>query len=333
MAQGKLFANVENKFIGESFETIEVLTREALIRFFEPFRNSNIDANMLLTVDLVAAKIGAAGDGKLHNNEKALLENLLDSDELGLPVNEYLGILQQPITSSDYELINKIIEIGDASVATALLDISLGFAFIDGEIEADVEKELERIYTPYLMQEFFNSDMESVPDPVRKLRGLEGEIATALEEDENLCFAKDIYQRFNMHAEQVVDQAIENLESAGVIAITDTYVGKMIGLTGIPFKVLNDDPVADSDVSVSSKTTASSKTSNISASASETARIAEKILKQMKSGKMYTASDIQRDLALEGENVSNDQITKSINVLLNTGYIRRVGSGGIFELA
>lgn len=68
-------------------------------------------------------------------------------------------------------------------------------------------------------------------------------------------------------------------------------------------------------------------------SATETAELAEKVLALMVKDTKYTATDLVK--AVGDTNVSNQRMTASLNVLVNTGYVKneKVKGKSLFSLA
>ena len=190
--RSNIFANIENKF---AFASEEEIIETALSSMGELIGElSSFDDKIKFYIVILGAKLGVAGDGKINDKEKMLIDTVLDQIWNG-DKEEIYKLVGEALEDSDYGFVENLIQLGN-SVAMPLLYYILSFAYIDGVFEDDVAEKLDSLFGMTLMMDFFDSDMEEIPTQKNKLTGFEAEIVAWFQSDDRLRSLKKIQTHF-----------------------------------------------------------------------------------------------------------------------------------------
>ena len=224
--RSNMFANIENKFQFASKEEIIVTALDSLSDLLSSLDSFNNQAKFSLMV--VGAKLGVAGDGKINDAEKELIDDIFGRVWKGSMADIY-QVVGTPIEENDYSMVKMLTQMGN-QVAIPFLHYILSFAYIDEVLEDDVAEKLDELFGMNLMVEFFNSDLEDVPAPKIKLVGLEAEIVSWFQSDDQLHPLKNIQAHFSNKSKTEVKAALDSLCEKGILYGGENIIDDMSGL-------------------------------------------------------------------------------------------------------
>ena len=202
-----VFRKLEREFQFASKEALVDMALESVVELSDGCNEAGFGADILKNFLLLGAKMSVARQGALNNDEKYIIDEVL-----GKLFTGGLEIANEESGESDYEMLERIAEVGEA-VAMPLLYLILAFAYVDGTIEEDFAERLDRIY---------NLTMD--------LTELESDIVEWFEAYEGLHTLVEIVTRFKGVKESELRNAIDNLIDMGVLFSCDTITGPKYGI-------------------------------------------------------------------------------------------------------
>ena len=155
--------------------------------------------------------MSVARQGALNNDEKYIIDEVFGKLFTG-GLDTIYEIVNEESGESDYAMLEKIVEVGEA-VAMPLLYLILSFAYVDGTIEEDFAERLDRMY---------NLTMD--------LTELESDVVEWFEAYEGLHTLVEIVARFKGVKESEIRNTIDNLIDKGVLFLCDTITGPKYGI-------------------------------------------------------------------------------------------------------
>ena len=224
--RSNMFANIENKFEFASKEEIIATALDSLSDLLSALYSFNDQTKFGLMV--MGAKFGVAGDGKINDAEKELIDDVFGRVWNG-SMEDIYQLVGAPIEENDYNMVQMLTQMGN-HVAMPFLHYILSFAYIDEVFEDDVAGKLDGLFGMNLMVEFFNSDLEEVPAPKIKLVGLEAEIVSWFQSDDQLRPLRDIQAHFSHKSKAEVKAALDSLCEKGILYGGENIIGNMYGL-------------------------------------------------------------------------------------------------------
>lgn len=226
MSRSNIFANIENEFENA---TKEQIMATAVYKFGEILQAaSGFDANSLFAIQVLGAKLGVAGDGKINDQEKELIDDVFSRSYQG-PIEEVYELVGAEIKESDYKAVEMLTKLGNP-VAMPFLYYVLSFAYIDGVIEDEVAERLDSIFGMNLLADFFMSGAEEVPPQKAKHDGLEEKIVQWFQSDNQLRPLDDIVAHFSGHSKEEVKSTLDALVDKGILLGGAKLFGNMYGL-------------------------------------------------------------------------------------------------------
>lgn len=224
--RSNMFANIENKFEFAEKDEIVGTALSSLGELYEAL--GSMEDRLKFGIMVIGAKLGVAGDGVLNQQEKELIDEVF-----GLIWNRSMDEIYQmvgaDIGDDDYNAVEMLTNLGNA-VAMPFLYFALSFAYIDGTIEDDVAERLDGLFGINLLADFIESGQEEVPAPKIRLTGLEAEIVSWFEEDEDLHPLKEIQAHFAGKSDSEIQEALDSLVEKGILYGGANIINNMYGL-------------------------------------------------------------------------------------------------------
>ena len=211
MGRSMVFRNLEKEFQFASKEALVDMALESVVELSDGCNEAGFGADIFKNFLLLGAKMSVARQGALNNDEKYIIDEVFGKLFPG-GLDTIYEIVNEESGESDYEMLERIAEVGEA-VAMPLLYLILAFAYIDGTIEDDFAERLDRIY---------NLTMH--------LTELESDVVEWFEAYDGLHTLVEIVARFKGVKEFELRNTIDNLIDMGVLFSCDTITGPKYGL-------------------------------------------------------------------------------------------------------
>ena len=211
MGKSMVFRNLEKEFQFASKEALVDMALESVVELSVGCKEAGFGDDIFKNFMLLGVKMSVARQGALNNDEKYIIDEVFGKLIAG-GLDTIYEIANEESGESDYEMLERILEVGDV-VAMPLLYLILAFAYIDGTIEDDFAERLDRIY---------NLTMH--------LTELESDVVEWFEAYEGLHTLVEIVARFKGVKESELRNAIDNLIDRGVLFSCDTITGPKYGI-------------------------------------------------------------------------------------------------------
>lgn len=255
--RGKLFTNVEEKFILASEEEIKEIMINSWGEIRIALETIGMDNSSIGMFLMYGARIGVSSkNGKLNKMEKRLIDDSFgkvgDND-----ITIFYEAISQKVNNDDYEKLKIMIETFP-KVSMSYLKFILSFAYIDGKVDNQDMKKLENAFAMILMANYFMSGKEEVRKSRTKVKvesknitsikskskskndtskskkrlnpnELTKKIIEFFEKNDPFMTLEDIKRHFPKETKETIQEELLKLCDKGYLYNVDTIAGNMYG--------------------------------------------------------------------------------------------------------
>lgn len=271
--KSNMFANVEERFRLASEAEITQIVRDSVNNLV--FASAGGGAIPVVFLIPSAVSLGCAGSGLTDKRKRLFMETmghyLQNHDEL-------FEKLSAPPTQEEFGILKLISMLGN-DIAFSVLNIILGFACVDGDLDDDVAEQLEAAFGINLLADFIQSGATDVPAQRVYVSGLEEEITDWFAQEDRLIPLNEIKAHFSGRTGTEVQSALDSLVQKDVLYGGENMIMNMYGLVSPPAKSRATASKTKKNTT-SSKTTATKSASSAKSSASSKSASAPKTAKK-----------------------------------------------------
>ena len=225
----------------EHMDKVYGVTGMMISEFIQGGLNNNITSPLLVAMTSVA--VLSDKNKTISENEKKLINKIFKS------MVEDMDGLYKDISisnSSDFDLIKKIVSVVGKKVTHYMLLYMLGFASIDGNIDAKFEKKIDEIFGMHFLQVFIDSGAESVPDVAIEINEFEDEIIKYIKRNKGILPLKKICSHFKDKTEKKMKTVLDSLCDREVLYGGDSLFECSYGVLDVEVRVVGKNKKSNS---------------------------------------------------------------------------------------
>lgn len=152
MNRSNEFEKVENKFKNATYEEMVLISKESTNYFFDYLKTVGCDVMKIISFYCVLSALGIGYEKMVNPKEKQFIKDILSERYYPTAINNAVDNLCQivdgGIVGSEYNTFKGFKPLGSEFLEHCL-NIILGIAYCDGNIDEEVLNKLDEIYFKY----------------------------------------------------------------------------------------------------------------------------------------------------------------------------------------